>query len=140
MKNKIQILLLTLLSLTFTYGCASSSPGTSGQKVEKGYDQYTTLAQALRSVAGVTVSGGDSNPNIILRGGGGGGIDNVQPLFVVDNVIVGTNYAQANALAPPSNIKTIRILNGAAATNRYGQEGRGGVIVITTKTASGGGE
>jgi tetratricopeptide (TPR) repeat protein len=36
----------------------------------------------------------------------------------------------------PHNIKSIQVLRGLAATNLYGSEGRGGVILITSKTGS----
>jgi TonB-dependent SusC/RagA subfamily outer membrane receptor len=35
----------------------------------------------------------------------------------------------------PANVARITVLKGLAATNRYGSEGGGGVILITTKTA-----
>jgi outer membrane receptor for Fe3+-dicitrate len=118
--------------------CASQSSGSSvrAEPEAKGYDQYASLYQALRSIPGVRVSGSESSPNIILRGGGAGGVDNVQPLFILDNVVLGSNYAQVNAVVLPTNIASIKILNGLAATNRYGQEGRGGVILIKTKTSN----
>ena len=134
MKNKMY--LIALFCFLGLYSCGSSSSVSGANPREKSYDQYSNLAQALRSVAGVTVSGNDSNPNIILRGGGGGGVAEVQPLFVIDNVVIGNNYAQANSVITPSNIKSIRVLNGMAATNRFGQEGRGGVILITSKVSS----
>lgn len=134
MKNKIY--LIALFCFLGFYGCGSSSSMSGSSPSERSFDQYANLAQALRSVGGVTVSGNDSNPNIILRGGGGGGIAEVQPLFVIDNVVIGNSYAQANSVITPSNIKSIRVLNGMAATNRFGQEGRGGVILITSKVSS----
>ncbi|MEO0573169.1 MAG: TonB-dependent receptor plug domain-containing protein [Bacteroidota bacterium] len=36
----------------------------------------------------------------------------------------------------PQNIKSMKVLKGLSATNLYGSEGSGGVILITTKTAS----
>ena len=47
-------------------------------------------------------------------------------------------YATTNAnmdYIDPANIASITVLKGLAATNAYGGEGRGGVILITTKTA-----
>jgi outer membrane receptor for ferrienterochelin and colicin len=134
MKRIILIPILVMSALLFTQ-CASQSPG--GQDLpKKGFEQYTSLFQALRSIGGITVSGTESNPNIILRGGGGGGMASVQPLFLIDNIVIGTNYSQVNSLVIPSNIESIRILGGVSATNQYGQEARGGVIKITTKAAN----
>lgn len=134
MKRIILLPILVMSVLLFTQ-CASQSPG-SQDLPKKGFEQYTSLFQALRSIGGITVAGTESNPNIILRGGGGGGMANVQPLFVLDNVVIGTNYSQINSLVIPSNIESIRILGGASATNQYGQEARGGVIKIATKGAN----
>jgi len=136
--KKLTPLALFLVLALFAFSCASSGQGStaSTNNKEKDYSQYTSLVQVLRSVPGIQVGGTNSNPNIILRGGGGGGIANVQPLFVIDGVIVGTSYAQANGAVAPDNIKSVRALTGLSATNRYGQEGRGGVILITTKSAN----
>lgn len=138
--KKLQTLSLTLILAFLMASCAGG--GASGPKSsnnsssdEKDYSNYTSLVQVLRSVPGVIVSGTLSNPNIILRGGGSGGINNVQPLFVIDNVVVGKSYEQANSLVAPDNIKSVRALSGLSATNRYGQEGAGGVILITTKAS-----
>ena len=133
--KKITALLISVSCLLLLLFCAPGPSRSNTPRAEKSFEQYTSLMQALRSIAGVQVSGSESSPNIILRGGGTGGVSNIQPLFVIDNVIVGTSYAQANSIVVPSNIQSIRILNGAAATTKYGQEGRGGVILIKTKSS-----
>jgi outer membrane receptor for ferrienterochelin and colicin len=136
MKKLYTIYLMAVLAFVITSCAGSGGSAVPNKSSEKDYSQYTTLAQALRSVPGILVSGTLSNPVITLRGGGSGGINNIQPLFVIDNVSIGRSYEQANNLAAPDNIKSIRALNGLAATNRYGQEGAGGVILITTKSGS----
>lgn len=136
MKNLYTLILIALFSIG-AISCASSGTGSSPKSNNgaKDYSSYTSLVQVLRSVPGVQVSGTLQNPNIVLRGGGSGGINNIQPLFIIDNVVVGKSYEQANGLVSPDNIKSVRALSGLAATNRYGQEGAGGVILITTKTS-----
>jgi len=47
----------------------------------------------------------------------------------------GSSNAEYNFI-DPQNIKSIQVLKGLAATNLYGSEGRGGVILITSKTGS----
>lgn len=44
----------------------------------------------------------------------------------------GASYSHIN----PQNIKSIKVLKGLAATNLFGSEGAGGVVLITTKTAT----
>ncbi|MFS4491561.1 TonB-dependent receptor plug domain-containing protein [Maribacter sp. 2308TA10-17] len=73
---------------------------------------------------------------------------NVDALVVIDGVPMqrsdtsGSNYAKTSFnmdYVDPSNIASITVLKGLAATNAWGSEGRGGVILITTKTAQSGG-
>lgn len=55
------------------------------------------------------------------------------PLFIVDGVF----YDSDRFLdIDPNNIEDVNILKGLAASSLYGQEGRNGVIIITTKTGS----
>ncbi|MDH5598757.1 MAG: carboxypeptidase-like regulatory domain-containing protein, partial [Cyclobacteriaceae bacterium] len=91
-----------------------------------------------------------SGTNIIIRGYSSINGSN-QPLFVVDGVPFNSDtnsdrgFAQGGATASsrfldldPNNIKDVNILKGLSATGLYGEAGRNGVIVITTKTGSGG--
>ncbi len=129
MRTKLSAIIL-IAGFIFATGCATGSGG-AGPADQRGFAQYTSLYAALRSVSGISVTGSESSPVISLRGGGSGSTANIQPLFVVNNQIMGNNYSQVNAAVLPANIKEIRILNGLSATNRYGQEGRAGVILIT---------
>ncbi len=90
-----------------------------------------------------------SGTNITIRGMSTiSGSD--QPLFVVDGVPFGSgtdadrNANEGNAAASsrfldldPKNIAEISVLKGLSATVLYGEQGRNGVILITTKTGSG---
>lgn len=125
---------LILVFLVFSACSSSQSPTQRADRNQpKNYSQYSSLFAVLRSVPGVQVLGSESSPNIILRGSGSGGINDFQPLFVINNVVIGSNYFQANAQVIPADIASVRVLNGLSATNKYGQEGRGGVIMIQTK-------
>lgn len=91
-----------------------------------------------------------SGSNIIIRGYSSVNGSN-QPLFVVDGIPFNSstnssdNFVQGGAAASsrfldidPNNIKEISILKGLSATTLYGQAGRNGVVLITTKTGSSG--
>jgi TonB-linked SusC/RagA family outer membrane protein len=87
-------------------------------------------------VPGVYVAPGSGQPgsrgSVIIRGKTSiNGV--VDPLWVIDGVIVGTasNYA-----LNPSDIETMTILKDAASTAIYGSQGANGVIVVTTKRAN----
>lgn len=94
-----------------------------------------------------------SGTNIIIRGYSSISGSN-QPLFVIDGVPFNTetnsdrsNFTQGSATASsrfldldPNNIAEISILKGLSATVLYGEAGRNGVILVTTKNGSIGGE
>ncbi len=94
-----------------------------------------------------------SGTNVIIRGYSSISGSN-QPLFVIDGVPFNTetnsdrdNFAQGSATASsrfldldPNNIAEISILKGLSATVLYGEAGRNGVILVTTKNGSIGAE
>lgn len=93
-------------------------------------------------VAGLQVSTAGGSPNsasqIIIRA-----VSSVnpgqsnEPLFVVDGMPIrggGSSMADLN----PSDIESMSVLKGAAASALYGQEGANGVILITTKSGKDG--
>ena len=89
-------------------------------------------------VAGVQVSTSGGSPNsasqTVIRAISS--INNAQsnePLFVIDGMPIrggGSSIGDIN----PSDIETMSVLKGAAASALYGQEGANGVIIITTKS------
>jgi len=116
--------------------------------------QETDVARLLRGRApgvDITQTSGmvGSGTNVIIRGYSSITGTN-QPLFVVDGAPLNTgtnndeNFAQGGAMASsrfldldPNNIKEISVLRGLSATVLYGEAGRNGVILITTKTGAG---
>ena len=105
-------------------------------------------------ISGVNVVGtgglAGSGTNIIIRGSVSITGDN-QPLFVVNGVPFNTSTnAESNVSTgngsgsassrfldlDPNNISNVSILKGLSATVLYGDAGRNGVILITTKTGS----
>ncbi|WP_353778867.1 SusC/RagA family TonB-linked outer membrane protein [Winogradskyella sp. 3972H.M.0a.05] len=113
------------------------------------------LARVLSGkVAGVNVTGtgglAGSGTNIIIRGPVSI-TQNNQPLFVVNgvpfnsstnaesNVTTGNGSVSASSRfvdLDPNNIESISVLKGLSATALYGEQGRNGVILITTKAGS----
>jgi len=82
----------------------------------------------------ITAQGGflGRNTNILIRGQSSVNGNN-QPLFIVDGVYYDQERYQD---LDPNNIQEVNILKGLAASSLYGQEGRNGVILITTKTGT----
>lgn len=95
----------------------------------------TNVTNALAGkVAGLQVSSTTTDPgagtNVIVRGYSSINSTN-QPLYVVDNIIVGGMGSLSS-----EDIVSMTVLKGAAATALYGSRAANGVIVITTKQGS----
>lgn len=118
--------------------------------------QETDVARLLRGKAtgvDITQTSGlaGSGTNIIIRGFSSITGSN-QPLFVVDGIPFNTDantggqgFTSGGASASsrfldldPNTIEEISILKGLSATVLYGENGRNGVILVTTKNGSGG--
>ncbi|MCB0629064.1 MAG: hypothetical protein R2824_26900 [Saprospiraceae bacterium] len=118
------------------------------------YTAMSTLADALRVQSGVQVVGSQHNIKVTIRGvnssrsttgttfvAGGTGpkqrettvLDDVEPLFVIDNTIVGNTYNAAATAVNVQDITEIKVLKSYSETNAYGESGKNGVIKITTK-------
>jgi len=94
------------------------------------YSAYNNIREIIEGrVPGVTFSGNSVNIRAtqVLEGG------DVGALLVVDGVIV--EYPVFISI-PPSQVKSIDVLKGAAASARYGARGMGGVIVVKTKAGN----
>lgn len=109
----------------------------------------TSFEQALQgSAPGVTVNASSGQPgaglSIRVRGTGSMNASN-DPLYVIDGVpVVSGDIAVSgisgdskafNVMASlnPEDIESITVLKDADATNIYGEKGKNGVILITTK-------
>ncbi|MEX0314940.1 MAG: SusC/RagA family TonB-linked outer membrane protein [Allomuricauda sp.] len=112
------------------------------------------IARVLNGkVAGVNITSNNglsgSGTNIIIRGYSSATQSN-QPLFIVDGIPFDsgtntqTNYLDGNTESSrfldldPNSIENVSVLKGLSATVLYGNRGRNGVILITTKGAKSG--
>ena len=107
------------------------------------------ILQGKTSGVDITQTSGTSGSatNIIIRGYSTISGSN-QPLFIVDGVPFAGDTNQQGSFVQgqtqssrfldidPNNIANVSVLKGLAATTIYGQEGRNGVILITTKGGS----
>ncbi|MEN8702589.1 MAG: SusC/RagA family TonB-linked outer membrane protein, partial [Polaribacter sp.] len=100
--------------------------------------------QALQGrAAGVQItqtSGAPGSGTSIRVRGGNSITGSNQPLWVIDGIIVGTNFNLNNLNA--NDVKSIEILKDASSIAIYGSRGANGVILVTTKkgTNVGGGK
>lgn len=111
----------------------ASSCGTgTGATYKKDYSTLNSLADVLRLQPGLVISGGGDAIQVQIRGTSTIKLA-TQPLYVVDNVPMGRNYAQANNAINVKDIVDVEVLKGASATTIYGVMGNNGVIKIKTK-------
>lgn len=124
----------------------------AGEKIDQAKEP--NLVNALQGrVAGVQIQGSPSSlggaSRITIRGSNSF-LGNNQPLFIVDGVPISNaeystssqqrgfgggayDYGNGASEIDPSNIASMSVLKGAAATAVYGSRGANGVILITTK-------
>lgn len=131
-----------LLTVIFTAaGCASSQSSGNGNPQEGGsstlgvitddHNTNQTLADFLRQISGVTVSGTGNNVKVTIRGVSSFR-QSTEPIYVIDGQIVGNSYSQVNSMISVRDIQNVRALKGSDAS-MYGVRGGNGVILITTK-------
>ncbi len=130
----VPILILFCLPLIFTNCAVSESSSRGGVRVEvatEDYSQYRNLADYLRRVPGVQVTGAGNNIHVQVRGTSSFESE-TRPLYVVDGRIVGNSYTEVNRFLNMSEVSNIRVLVDSEAGS-YGARGANGVIVITLK-------
>ena len=116
------------------YGSAKKEESTTAHStIKTGAANNLSLIDYLRRTPGLQVSGAASSPNVTIRGAASSILGENTPLFVVDNTIIGNNYAQVQALVDPNDVDKITVLRDGASTSIYGARGSAGVIVIKTK-------
>ncbi|WP_298551333.1 TonB-dependent receptor [uncultured Algibacter sp.] len=97
--------------------------------------------QALQGRASgvqVTQVNGAPGAGTVIRVRGGNSITgNNEPLWVIDGIIVGTNFNLNNINS--NDIKSIEILKDASSIAIYGSRGANGVVLVTTKNGAGAG-
>lgn len=110
---------------------------TVNSKTIEGRPNASFVQTLQAQVPGLNISSGSGQPGannttVILRGLGSIN-GNVEPLYVIDGVPMGSdNFRSIN----PNDIENITVLKDAGATSIYGNRGANGVLVVTTKSGS----
>jgi TonB-dependent SusC/RagA subfamily outer membrane receptor len=108
-----------------TAGDPASVPATGGKTIENLF---------AGRFPGVTVSRADGGGlRILIRGGNNSFYGNEEPLYIVDDVPLGTGTGGIVFLNP-YDIVAIEVLKNPADVALYGLRGGNGVIKITTTT------
>src|SRR5690554_6001957 len=114
-----------------------SVSSVSASQIEK--VPVTTIDQALQGrSAGVQVTSSNASPGagISVQIRGVGSFGNTDPLYVVDGYPITGGLSGIN----PSDIQSMDILKDASAAAIYGNRASNGVVIITTKRGSKGGD
>ncbi|WP_226979554.1 SusC/RagA family TonB-linked outer membrane protein [Zobellia roscoffensis] len=86
----------------------------------------------------VTQTSGAPGAGTVIRVRGGNSITGSnEPLWVIDGIVVGTNFNLNNINA--NDIKSIEILKDASSIAIYGSRGANGVVLVSTKNGRGAG-
>ena len=94
---------------------------------------YGSLADYLKRIGTLTVTGAEDFIKVYVRQTGSSSAQlNNEPIFVVDNVNMGRGYSAVANSVDVNRIKSVRVLNSLTQTAIYGEQGRSGVILITT--------
>ncbi len=116
----------------------SDLTGSVGTVKSKEIERVPTssVEQALQGkVAGVyiTPSSGQPGAGAVIRIRGTGTLNNANPLFVVDGMLL-----DDASFINPQDVESIEVLKDASATAIYGNRGANGVVIITTKRGKAG--
>lgn len=124
------------------YGTVKKSDLTGSVTSVKG-EELTKISSSnpLEAMKGkmagaqISSSSGEPGSNPIVRVRGVGTLNNANPIYVVDGVIVDDiSFLSSN------DIKSVELLKDASATAIYGSRGANGVFIITTKSGGDGAE
>ena len=150
--SELDEVVVTALGITrdkASLGYAVTSIGSNDLQSKPESDVARILRGKVPGVDITQTSGiAGSGTNIIIRGYSSISGTN-QPLFVIDGVPFNSDtnsdrsYVTGGATASsrfldldPNNVADISVLKGLSATVLYGEAGRNGVVLVTTKTAS----
>ncbi|MDB4134052.1 TonB-dependent receptor plug domain-containing protein [Flavobacteriaceae bacterium] len=131
-----KLLIVSILILSF--GCKSSTSNTTDRIKSSGYGispGATSLADVIiGKFPGIKVEGANminSSRRFVIRGSTMSMNNPAYAIFDIDGQV----YTQYPDFIDPQNIKSIVILKSMSAANKYGGQGRGGVIVIKMKSS-----
>lgn len=116
--------------VAFNSSCFSSN-GTSLKKADHRDLQYTSLIQILRGKPGLKITRTGDSYTVIIRGERSF-FENNEPLYMLDDVVIGNTYREAASATEPSEIASAEVITPPNA-GRFGGRGGNGVIVFRSK-------
>ncbi|MEM6772309.1 MAG: TonB-dependent receptor plug domain-containing protein, partial [Bacteroidota bacterium] len=104
----------------------------SSLEVDSAETGITDLTVYLQQLSGVLVQGEGPDATITVRGISSVNMETA-PLFVLDGVPLGNNYADIYHSVDVQQVKNVRVLKNSVDTSLYGMRGATGVIEIERK-------
>jgi hypothetical protein len=138
MKTALQTLiarrtLFLLFVAASAASCVDSRLPVFGNNVIPGKQQaesFTDLTEMMRTIPRVNVTGNRDLASVSISPNTPGN----PPLFILDGVEMGYNYAQVYHLVDIGDIRRINVLLTADAFSRYGSRAENGAILIETSS------
>ena len=121
--------ILSVFAILFLFASCSGTRNGTSHKTASGdtiiyVNNPISLANMLVRLPGVRVDDFGANPKVFVRGG--------QPLFVIDGIRVGRDFAMVERTVNVNAIAAIELLTDPSETIMYGAGTQFGVIVIHT--------
>jgi outer membrane receptor protein involved in Fe transport len=131
MKSYISLCLTTVILLCSCGTAKSTTKNKSSLDTElrEKNRANVSLLQRIREKPGVVLQNNVPILNKTTNSFDSGG--NQEPLYVLNNQVIGNSFHSVNELIDSYNVKKIVILSGAGAAG-YGTQGSNGVIKITS--------
>lgn len=111
-------------------GCSTTNGSVAKQEADQD-NHYTSLVQILRGKPSLKISGSGADYIVMIRGERSF-FDNNEPLYMLDDVVIGNTYKEAASGIDPSEITSAEVITPANA-GRFGSRGGNGVIVFRSK-------
>ena len=129
LKHSLGLLLIVLITACGTSKSGSTEGASLNDSLDKKNRMTITLLDQIRRLPGVTLRSGvpvfNKNNNTLAAGG------NSEPLYILDDYIVGNSFRSVNQLVQNVEVDKIEAITGPDASF-YGSRGASGVIKITT--------
>ncbi|MFZ1678017.1 MAG: TonB-dependent receptor plug domain-containing protein [Saprospiraceae bacterium] len=127
----IAFALILIVACNSSRSTTSSGKTGSPDKMEN-LNPAVDLADHLRRIPGVQVTGSGSSARATIRGMASFNSDS-EPLYVINGTPINGGLATASSMISVVDIKSVRVLKTPSETSFYGIRGSNGVIVIQLK-------
>ncbi len=129
MRNFIKLFLTSSL-IVLIIGCYASNGSVTKKDTDRDI-QYTSLIQILRGKPGLKITSSGESYTVLIRAERSF-FENNEPLYMLDDVVIGNTYREATAGIEPSEVAHADVITPANA-GRFGGRGGNGVIIFRSK-------